>query len=254
MTAQAAARRERVGVLGGMGPLASAEFLRTIYEHGEGEREQELPVVMLYSDPTFPDRSESFLAGRPDALLARLTAALGELEALGVDRVVICCVTLHHLLPRLPARLSGRVVSLVDVACDELERRERPHLLVCTAGTRAMRVFESHPRWERVRHLVRLPEAADQQRVHDWIYGVLKRGGDREAAVCFLRGLLARYEVGALLAGCTDLHLLVRSLARPADGLGPVDSLDPLVLIAGRIASGALHGPVELSLPPGVPA
>lgn len=242
MTAQGAPPARRVGVLGGMGPLASAEFLRTIYAQGGAEREQELPVVMLHSDPTFPDRSESFLAGRPDALLERLVAALEELEALRVDRVVVCCVTMHHLIPRLPARLARRVVSLVEVACDELERRGRPHLLVCTDGTRAMRVFESHPGWERVRHLVRFPDDGDQRRVHDWIYDVLKRGGGRETAVPFLRELLARYEVDALLAGCTDLHLLARSLARPADGLGPVDTLDPLAVVAARIASGGLRG------------
>lgn len=245
------APRGRVGVLGGMGPLASAEFLRTIYEHGAAGREQELPAVVLYSDPTFPDRSEAFLAGRQDAVLERLVGALEELEGLGVERVVICCVTLHHLLPRLPARLARRVVSLVEVACDELERRGRPHLLVCTGGTRAMRVFESHPAWERVRPLVRLPDGPDQRRVHEWIYRVLKRGGDREAAVPFLRGLLDRYRVDSLLAGCTDLHVLARALARPAGGLGPVDTLDPLSLVAGRIASGVLHGPSAApSLPP----
>ena len=55
--------------------MASAEFLKTIYEYGIGENEQDAPIVVMYSDPTFPDRTDSFLAGEDELLLARLTAA-----------------------------------------------------------------------------------------------------------------------------------------------------------------------------------
>ena len=40
-----------LGVVGGAGPLASAEFTKTIYEFSLGEREQEAPIVLLYSIP-----------------------------------------------------------------------------------------------------------------------------------------------------------------------------------------------------------
>ena len=45
---------KRLGILGGMGPLASAEFLKTLYECFPYEREQDAPVCLLVSDPTFP--------------------------------------------------------------------------------------------------------------------------------------------------------------------------------------------------------
>ena len=48
-----------LGILGGMGPLASAEFLKTIYEYGTRDLEQRSPACILYSDPTFPDRTSS---------------------------------------------------------------------------------------------------------------------------------------------------------------------------------------------------
>ena len=51
--------KQVLGVLGGMGGLASAEFVKTVYEiSGEGvEQEQAGPVVLMYSDPAFPDRT-----------------------------------------------------------------------------------------------------------------------------------------------------------------------------------------------------
>jgi aspartate racemase len=230
----------RVGVLGGMGPLASAEFVRTLYERVPANREQELPAVMLYSDPSFPDRTESFLSGRDEPVLERLVAALRHLEALKCDRVVMCCITLHHLLPRVPEHLAARVESLVDAAVDALEAEGEPRLLLCTTGTRRMNVFQMHPRWNRVRHLVRLPDDDEQGQVHGWIYRELKRGGTGAAMMPFVRGLLLRHGVDSFIAGCTELHLLRRELAAPSDGLAPVRCLDPLVLAADRVLGAAL--------------
>ena len=107
-----------LGVLGGMGPLSSAEFVRTIYEHARGAREQDDPVVFLYSDPTLPDRTEAFLGGREEQVLAPLQAALGRLVEMGAERLVVCCMTAHHVFPGLPAELRARLVSLVDVAVE----------------------------------------------------------------------------------------------------------------------------------------
>ncbi|MCB1034320.1 MAG: hypothetical protein KDD47_10865, partial [Acidobacteria bacterium] len=63
-----AAERPVWGIVGGLGPLASAEFLLTIYEQYTDVAEQEMPVCLVISDPTFPDRTTRFLAGDFDEL------------------------------------------------------------------------------------------------------------------------------------------------------------------------------------------
>src|SRR5215216_3244709 len=108
------AERPVIGVLGGLGPLASAEFLKTIYEYSLAGREQESPIVMLLSDPTCPDRTSEFLRQSYDDLLGRLIESLCHLRELGASNVVICCITYHYLLPRLPRELRKRIISLLD--------------------------------------------------------------------------------------------------------------------------------------------
>src|SRR5689334_15259313 len=114
----AARPRDRVeawGDLGGHGPLASAESIRTIYPAHDPERDQDPPRVFLYSDPTFPDRTEYLLRGDAAALASRLEQGLEILIAAGATRTLVCCMTLHAALPLVAGRLRARVRSLVDI-------------------------------------------------------------------------------------------------------------------------------------------
>jgi aspartate racemase len=108
-------RGEVLGIVGGMGPLASAEFVRTVYRCASWEREQDAPRLVMYSDPAFPDRTDAFLTGDDDTVLHPLVAVLERLVDLGATRLLICCMTAHHLVPRLPAALHARVVSVPRV-------------------------------------------------------------------------------------------------------------------------------------------
>src|SRR5918998_2718652 len=118
-----------LGVVGGLGPLASAEFLRTIYEQSLGDLEQQSPTVIVYSDPTFPDRTEAFLAGNSEPVLAQLIDVIERLLEAGATDVVFCCMTIHYLLSRLPASLRERVISLPDIIFEHVAHTRKRHLL-----------------------------------------------------------------------------------------------------------------------------
>lgn len=221
-----------LGVLGGVGPRASAEFLKTIYEHSLGEREQNSPRVLMYSDPSFPDRTEAFLTGDSDALLEKLIGALNSLRQQGVSRIVICCVTIHYLLPRLPVDLRARITSLIDVVLGEVRRSRKKHLLICTSGARRLKIFQHHPQWELAEDYVLLPDESDQESIHHLIYQI-KRNEDIQKLIPFIDALLAKYKVDSFVAGCTEMHVLAKQFHRTGGGYG---CLDPLTIIAEELA------------------
>lgn len=229
-----------LGVLGGLGPLASAEFVATLYRLNPVEREQEAPVCVLLSDPSFPDRTAAILRGDTAELAARLSAALERLAGLGAERLLIACVTVHQALPQVPARLRERVISLIDLAVEELLRDPRPRLLLATTGTRAARLFERHPRWPAAAPSIALPEPAEQEELHDWIYR-LKGGGETGPCLGWVESLAARHGARGCVFGCTELHLLHR--ARQMRGADPLDgwAVDPL-LVAARDLRRHLQG------------
>ena len=225
-----------LGVLGGMGPLASAEFVRTIYERSINGAEQNAPAVILHSDPSMPDRTSAFLNGCTDLVLARLVEALERLDREGVSKIVICCVTAHYLLPRLPEALRDRVVSLLDVVAEALAASPERHLLLCTTGTRRLRLFETHPEWEAMRNRLVLPDDEDQAEIHRTIYEVKARG-DVHVLGALVDALLRKYGVTSFVAGCTEIHFASKQLGGPGSALGCVD---PLLIVADRVSRGQI--------------
>src|SRR5215216_2892794 len=143
--------RNILGVLGGMGPLASAEFVKTIYDYSLGEHEQLSPAVILYSDPSLPDRTETLLGHGHDALLQGLVTGMNRLCEAGASRIVICCVTAHYLLRNLPPHLREKVISLLDVISSSVAQAKKSHLLICTTGARHLGLFQRHREWDRIK-------------------------------------------------------------------------------------------------------
>jgi aspartate racemase len=229
-----------LGILGGMGPLASAEFVRTLYECNLAAREQDMPRCVLYSDPTIPDRTEAIRQGTPGPVVDRLEHALAELARLGVDRVVVPCVTAHHFLPRVRPDLRALVVSLVDLALDSVVSAGVPHLLFCTDGTRRAGIFQSSPGWPDAEPLVVLPDEDDQHAVHELLYRV-KQGDVGEDRIADVDRLLDTYAVDGLIAGCTEMHLLTKQLA----ARGGYRIADPLLAVAQDLQAVLDRGDLE---------
>jgi len=229
-----------LGVLGGMGPVASAEFLKTIYDYSEGEREQDFPVVFVYSDPTFPDRTEAFLKGEEDVVLKQLEKALKALVQMNASKIVICCMTIHHLLPRLSPDLSEKIISLLDVIAAHLPHTEKKHLLICSSGTRRFRLFENHKdRAVFDRYLI-FPNDEDQEWIHrDLIYPI-KKSSDPQTVLPLLDSLMEKYGVDSFVAGCSEIHVLSKHLAASNGQRGKYGCIDPLAIIARQTAENRL--------------
>jgi aspartate racemase len=223
-----------------MGGLASAEFVKTVYEiSGEiGLREQAAPAVLMYSDPAFPDRTEAFLRGETEPILARLTDALELLCGMGASRVVICCMTIHYLLPELPGALRERIISLTDVLFSSVESVKKKHLVISSIGTIKLELLQRHPRWEQARKYFVFPTEAEQRQMHDLIYEV-KLNRNLVEARLFVETLLARHRVDSFIAACSEIHLLGKQFAPSGPQQRGYGCIDPLTIIARRVVEAA---------------
>jgi aspartate racemase len=128
--------RPRLGVIGGLGPMASADFYRKIVELTPARDDAEhLPLVLL-SLPQIPDRSGAILA-ETDAPLPALRQAVETLDGLGVEAIAIVCNTAHHWYDELTGSARSTLLHIADCAIAELavHRVVGPVMILATRGT-----------------------------------------------------------------------------------------------------------------------
>ena len=112
---------KRLGVLGGMGPAASAEFMVRLIAQTPAKRDQDHIPTILWSDPAVPDRSTSLRNG-DDKPLPYLLAGIQGLVSVGCNLIVIPCNTAHLWFKEMEKQASwhARIVHIVDSVADAL--------------------------------------------------------------------------------------------------------------------------------------
>ena len=87
--------KKTVGIMGGMGPLATADLISNIVAHTKAERDSDHVHLLIDCDGTVPDRTEAILHGGESPLVKLCTMAKN-LEFMGADLIAISCNTSHY--------------------------------------------------------------------------------------------------------------------------------------------------------------
>ncbi|HEX4259966.1 MAG TPA: aspartate/glutamate racemase family protein, partial [Acetobacteraceae bacterium] len=114
-----------LGVLGGMGPLASAHFMVRLTELTPAACDQAHIPAVLWSDPRVPDRTEAWLGNGADPLPFLLRGLRGLAQA-GCGAVAIPCNTAHGWHAAMAAAGILPILHIVDATAAELRRRAVP--------------------------------------------------------------------------------------------------------------------------------
>jgi len=200
-----------LGVLGGMGPLATADFMRKLVETTPAARDQDHMPVFVHSVPQIPDRSESFLAGS-DAPWPFLLSGLRILEAAGAGAIAIPCNTAHLWHSRLAAATDlevlhiGRATSAAVTSHPAALTRVG---LLATSATITGRIYQDVLSAAGVDVIV--PSARHQTECVTAGIAAVK-GGDLVTATALLRSAAAQLvDDGAqgIILGCTELPLVL---------------------------------------------
>lgn len=137
-------RRAVIGILGGMGPLATADLYHKIIETTPASTDQEHIPVIIYADPRVPDRTEALLHGGEDPT-PWLVRGARMLVEMGADFIVIPCNTAHAFLDDVAPAVEKPFLSMIDAAADDI-RDTYPDAsavgLLATNGTIAAGIYQ----------------------------------------------------------------------------------------------------------------
>ena len=125
-----------LGVLGGMGPLATVEFLRKLIETTPAKTDQEHIPCITYSVPQVPCRVAAILEGGPSPLPA-LLVGVKTLEAAGAQAIAMPCVTAHYWYEQMAASTRMPILHIVRATLAALASKARTGQSIGILATRA---------------------------------------------------------------------------------------------------------------------
>ncbi len=130
-----------LGVLGGMGPLATVDFLQKLIEETPARRDQDHVPVIAYSVPQMPDRPPAII-GTGESPLPHMLTGIRTLKQAGAQAIAIACNTAHYWYEELSREGGLPILHMADAACDALGNAKRAGLLA-TEGTVAAGFYQS---------------------------------------------------------------------------------------------------------------
>ena len=204
-----------LGVIGGLGPMATSYFLRRIVELTDAQTDQEHLDVIVFNRPSIPDRTAYIL----DSTNAR------KLEQLGASCIAIPCITSHALFSAFSAAVRIPFIHILRETASYLkENGVRTAGILATTGTIRASLFQSALAEKGIGCV--LPDGLNQERVMSLIYDDYKAGRPLEWEK-FQSAAASVRKQGAecIVLGCTELSLIKRD--RPV-GPGVLDALDVL--------------------------
>ncbi|MEL4202236.1 aspartate racemase [Plesiomonas shigelloides] len=205
-------RARRLGILGGMGPLATVDFMRKIIQSTPAGQDQAHIPMVVANVPQIPDRTQAILDAAEDPFPA-LLQLLRQLEQAGATLFVIPCNTAHFWFKRLTYYSRIEAISIIDCVVGAIRRRglRRVGLLATTATVRGG-LYQQELRPLGIECV--LPDALMQQKVMRGIAAV-KAGDVALGQRCLFEAYQALREQGAesVILGCTEIPLALETHA-----------------------------------------
>ena len=202
-----------VGILGGMGPAATVDFYDKLVRATPAATDQEHLRVVIWADPTVPNRQEALLAGGQDPT-PWLEEGVEHLLGCGVQVLVAPCNTIHAYLPSVIAGKDVDFLSIIDSAIEAVDDRDSSDKvgLLATDGALASGLYQSALR--RAGKEPVLPPDSSQKALMRVVHAV--KAGDAgpqgRQLIQELLSELQHFGVTSVIAGCTEISVLLAGL------------------------------------------
>lgn len=108
-----------LGVLGGMGPLAAADFLKKLVEETPARCDQDHIPYVAWGVPQIPERPAAILNGG-ESPLPHMLHGIRQMKNAGAEAVAIACNTAHHWHAQLEREGGLPILHIADAVCDAL--------------------------------------------------------------------------------------------------------------------------------------
>lgn len=102
-----------LGVIGGLGPQATADFVLKVIKQTPAEKDQDHIPMIVHNNSQVPDRIASIQGTGPDAGVVLEQMAV-DLAGWGADYLVMPCHTAHYYYPQIKAAIQIPFLNMIE--------------------------------------------------------------------------------------------------------------------------------------------
>lgn len=226
-----------VGVMGGMGPDATVDFMQKVIRLTSADRDQDHIRMLVDHNPKVPSRQNT--TARDDVRIREDLAEMAlRLEAAGADFLVMVCNTAHGWLQRALQQVNIPFINIVDETVAAISHRYPKARKVGIMATPACLEVGLYQEALEAAGYLPLPAEGELRRELIELIDAVKAGDQsddiRKSMAAIARQLI---EQGAdiIIAGCTEIPLV---LSQGQLTVPLISSTDELARRTVEIASG----------------
>lgn len=200
---------KKLGVIGGLGPMATAYFAQLVTQMTDAKTDQEHIEMIIHSKPSIPDRTRYILGLSEDNPLPELLKLEQELVESGAEVIAIPCITAHFFQPELEKNGTEIIHAIRQTALYLKEEHIGTVGVMATDGTIQSRLFQDILGGYGINCIV--PSMPGQSIVMKLIYDDVKAGRNPDMQQFnSVREELKSQGAEIILLGCTELSLIKR--------------------------------------------
>ena len=224
-----------LGVIGGLGPIATAHFMELVINMTDAGTDQEHLPMIVYNMPGIPDRTAYILDNTKENPLPEMLSVGNALARQGATRIAIPCITAHYFFDKLESGIPVPLVHGVRETVAHLKENGVEKVgILATSGTVRSGIF--HRELEKQGLTPVIPGEEAQADVMHLIFENVKAGKPAEMDRFFAASEdVRRQGAQAIILGCTELSLIKRDYPI---GPGYLDAMEVLarqsVLACGK--------------------
>lgn len=223
-----------------MGPAATVDFYDRLVRATPAARDQDHLRVVIWADPTVPNRHEALISGGEDPT-PWLEAGVGHLLRCGAEILVVPCNTIHAYMPAVLRGADVEFISIIDATVEAVQATDTTGKvgLLATDGALASGLYQSALR--DAGRVTVLPSELSQQQLMRLVYAV-KAGTAGPAERSHVGSLVTELEgqgVSTVIAGCTEISVMLSDRAADVGA----DVIDPSEVLARTTIERAWSAP-----------
>ncbi len=198
-----------LGILGGLGPMATVYFYEMLTEHTKAECDQDHIDILISSKATTPDRTAYILGNSDSNPIDTMITEAKRLSDAGASLIVLPCNTAHYFYDQLSSAINVPIINIIEETAKFcFDRGMKKIGILATEGTVSSDAYVKYCRKYGIE--VVSPSQSGQAVINSIIYDNIKKNLDPDMD-SFFNVCDELKDCDTLILGCTELSLLNKS-------------------------------------------